>query len=73
MEGKGNMLKTKRVRSEYDSYHTSHDEYETECMCSICGGYLGSKDFTYKTAHLGEFDYNAKFCKYCGAPLYEQN
>lgn len=65
------MIRTKRVNDKYDSYQAQHDEYKTECYCSECGGYLGSKDFTYKIAHLLEFDNTAKFCKHCGAPLYQ--
>ena len=64
------MLKTKRVREEYDSYLAQHDEFSTECICSECGGHLGNKDYTYRCAHLGEFDSDVKFCKYCGAALY---
>ena len=67
------MLVTKRVRNEYDSYIAQHDEFETQCSCSECGGYLGSKDFTHDTGHIGEFDYKTKFCKYCGAALYVEN
>ncbi len=67
------MLVTKRARNEYDSYISQHDEFETQCSCSECGGYLGRKDFTHNTGHIGEFDYKAKFCKYCGAALYVEN
>jgi len=65
------MLKTKRVRNEHDSYLAQHDEFETECYCSECGNYLGSKNFTYQVAHSYQLDAKMKFCKYCGTALYE--
>ena len=68
------MIKYKRVYSEHDSYLAQHDEYQTNCYCGECGKFLGSKDYTHKIAHVGDFDESQRFCKYCGAPLYsEQN
>lgn len=66
------MIEVKRVKNKSDTYKSQYEEYETQCYCSICGEYLGSKDFTYKTFHKDEINPNAKYCMFCGEPLYKE-
>lgn len=67
------MLRAERVRSKYASYIAQSDEFKTDCYCSECGNYLGSKDFTHPAAIGRVFTDDINFCQYCGAALYEQD
>lgn len=63
------MIETKRVYDERGSHEAQHDEYKTNCYCSECGKFLGSKDFTYRPCRSNWDVSKMKYCPYCGKPL----
>lgn len=65
------MIKTERVYDEYGSYNAQHDEYKTNCYCSECNEFLGSKDFTYCITRSNKLNPKMRYCPYCGKSLYD--